>query len=191
MPREEAEELRAEEIGTDGTRSVGPPPRRDAARGGWRKSPASAANWRPCAAKRRPKNDPTREPSRTIVKTHIGINGAAGRMGQRLVHLAHEDPDLPLVAALESPATRGSARTSARCAASARSACPSATTSPLGAARRSVIDFSVPEGTMALLPACVERKHPARRRHDRLHAGAAGARSRRRPTRSPSSWPRT
>ena len=36
------------------------------------------------------------------MKTHIGINGAAGRMGQRLVCLAREDNELALVAALES-----------------------------------------------------------------------------------------
>ena len=34
--------------------------------------------------------------------TVIGINGAAGRMGQRLVYLAREDGDLSLGAALAS-----------------------------------------------------------------------------------------
>ena len=37
------------------------------------------------------------------MKTLIAINGAAGRMGQRLVHLTHEDPALSLVGALEAP----------------------------------------------------------------------------------------
>ena len=36
------------------------------------------------------------------MKTRIGINGAAGRMGQRLVILAQEDPGLEVVAALDS-----------------------------------------------------------------------------------------
>src|SRR5687767_3340125 len=38
-----------------------------------------------------------------VVKIHIAINGAAGRMGQRLVHLSREDKELHLVAALEAP----------------------------------------------------------------------------------------
>ena len=37
------------------------------------------------------------------MKTVLGINGACGRMGQRLVHLAHEDPALAVGAALEAP----------------------------------------------------------------------------------------
>jgi 4-hydroxy-tetrahydrodipicolinate reductase len=37
------------------------------------------------------------------MKTLIGINGAAGRMGQRLVCLAREDGELTLAAALEHP----------------------------------------------------------------------------------------
>ena len=37
------------------------------------------------------------------MKTLMGINGAAGRMGQRLVHLAAADAELSLVAALEAP----------------------------------------------------------------------------------------
>ena len=37
------------------------------------------------------------------MSTIIGINGAAGRMGQRLIHLAGEDRDLTLGAALEAP----------------------------------------------------------------------------------------
>ncbi|HVK19716.1 MAG TPA: 4-hydroxy-tetrahydrodipicolinate reductase, partial [Fimbriiglobus sp.] len=38
------------------------------------------------------------------MKTPIAINGACGRMGQRLVALAHEDKALHLVAAVDSPA---------------------------------------------------------------------------------------
>ena len=37
------------------------------------------------------------------MRTPIAINGACGRMGQRLVALAHEDPHLHLVAAVDSP----------------------------------------------------------------------------------------
>jgi 4-hydroxy-tetrahydrodipicolinate reductase len=37
------------------------------------------------------------------MKTHIAINGACGRMGQRLVALSREDPELKLVAAVDWP----------------------------------------------------------------------------------------
>ena len=37
------------------------------------------------------------------MKTIIGVNGACGRMGQRIVQLAHEDKELALGAALEAP----------------------------------------------------------------------------------------
>ena len=37
------------------------------------------------------------------MKTTIAITGACGRMGQRIVQLAHEDKDLHIAAALESP----------------------------------------------------------------------------------------
>lgn len=35
--------------------------------------------------------------------TTLGINGAAGRMGQRLLALAREDPEFSIGAALEAP----------------------------------------------------------------------------------------
>jgi len=35
------------------------------------------------------------------MRTIVGVNGAAGRMGQRLIHLIGEDNDLALGAALE------------------------------------------------------------------------------------------
>ena len=37
------------------------------------------------------------------MKTHIAVNGACGRMGQRIVQLAHEDKELVVSAALEMP----------------------------------------------------------------------------------------
>ena len=37
------------------------------------------------------------------MKTAIGVNGACGRMGQRIVELAFNDKDLQLVAAMETP----------------------------------------------------------------------------------------
>ena len=58
------------------------------------------------------------------MKTHIGINGACGRMGQRIVQLAHEDTELVIGAALESPShPRAGPRRRRGLRASASSAC--------------------------------------------------------------------
>ena len=94
------------------------------------------------------------------MKTTIGINGACGRMGQRLVCLAREDPTLALGAALEVPSHPQQGRDIGEVCG----------VGPLGAAVRHgitpelrlevVIDFSVPEGTMALLPQCVAHRIP-------------------------------
>jgi 4-hydroxy-tetrahydrodipicolinate reductase len=94
------------------------------------------------------------------MKTIIAINGAAGRMGQRLVHLTCEDPGLALGAALEAPTHPRQGQDIGELAG----------LGPLGVRIRSdlphdqridvVIDFSMPEGTMAVLPLCVERRIP-------------------------------
>jgi 4-hydroxy-tetrahydrodipicolinate reductase len=94
------------------------------------------------------------------MKTHIAINGAAGRMGQRLVHLASEDPNLVLAAAIDSSTCPhlgkdigelcglGSLGVSLRDAVSV--------TDRLDV----LIDFSTPEGTLAVLPVCMDRRIP-------------------------------
>jgi 4-hydroxy-tetrahydrodipicolinate reductase len=94
------------------------------------------------------------------MKTHIGINGAAGRMGQRLVCLAREDVELTVTAALES----------AKHPAAGRDVGEVCGLGPIGVAVRPdvplnerldvMIDFSAPEGTMLVLPVCVERRIP-------------------------------
>jgi len=77
------------------------------------------------------------------MKTHIAIHGAAGRMGQRLVALTREDPELTLAAAVD------------------RVAGPGITTEiPLSALVHCVIDFSSPDGVLAILKTCVDRKLP-------------------------------
>ncbi len=43
-------------------------------------------------------------------KLSVGIHGASGRMGRRLIQLIAEDPDLKLGAALEAKAIRISAK---------------------------------------------------------------------------------
>jgi len=89
----------------------------------------------------------------------IGVNGACGRMGQRIVQLAHEE-GLGIGAALDATGhpQRGQ---------DIGEVCGVGT---LGVLVRSelpadqrldvLIDFSSPEGTMAVLPACVELRVP-------------------------------
>ena len=94
------------------------------------------------------------------MKTHIGINGAAGRMGQRLVHLSREDPDLALVLALESARHPRLDQDIGDLCGLGPLGLPVRADIPLGSKVEAIIDFSAPEGTMTLLPTCVERKIP-------------------------------
>jgi 4-hydroxy-tetrahydrodipicolinate reductase len=88
----------------------------------------------------------------------IGINGAAGRMGQRLVALAQLDDELTIAAAIEH-AAHPQLGTDAGVVAGA---------GPIGVALASslpagldvVIDFSVPAATEAILDACLAKKIP-------------------------------
>ncbi len=88
----------------------------------------------------------------------IGIHGAAGRMGQRLVTLAADDPDLQVVAALEQ-ATHPQLGVDAGVVAGVGSIGV-----PLGAGLPEkvdvVIDFSVPQATEAILATCLLNKVP-------------------------------
>jgi 4-hydroxy-tetrahydrodipicolinate reductase len=94
------------------------------------------------------------------MKTFLGINGACGRMGQRLVTLAHEDPELTLAAALEAPGHPQQGHDVGDVCGLGK----------LGVAVRSglaleerlnvLVDFSQPEGTMAVLPLCLQRRIP-------------------------------
>jgi 4-hydroxy-tetrahydrodipicolinate reductase len=94
------------------------------------------------------------------VKTRIAINGAAGRMGQRLVCLAHEDPQLHLVAGLEAPGHPGLGRDIGEVAGVGALGIILQDQLPLALDLDVVIDFSSPAGTMAVLPKCVERRIP-------------------------------
>jgi 4-hydroxy-tetrahydrodipicolinate reductase len=90
------------------------------------------------------------------MKIALGINGACGRMGQRLIHLAREDPALALKAALEDPSHPQQGR-------DIGTVCG---LGPIGVMVRSdltpdlrldvLVDFSLPEGTQAALRRCVE-----------------------------------
>jgi 4-hydroxy-tetrahydrodipicolinate reductase len=88
----------------------------------------------------------------------IAINGAAGRMGQRLVALAHADPNLEVVAALESdhhPQLGSDAGVAAGIG-----PIGIVLASTLSTSVDAMIDFSTPAGTDAVLSACQSRKIP-------------------------------
>ena len=94
------------------------------------------------------------------MKTHIAINGACGRMGQRLVALAAEDSSLQVVATVDSPKHPHAGRDAGELAGIGSLGVPVTGEIPLSARVDCVIDFSVPAGTMTILKACVDRKLP-------------------------------
>jgi 4-hydroxy-tetrahydrodipicolinate reductase len=83
--------------------------------------------------------------ARTI---RLAINGAAGRMGQRLIDLAGQDSRFKIVCAIENPGH----------ALVGKSVGPVKCTDKLTGDVDVVIDFSLPEGTQAILPAAVEAR---------------------------------
>ncbi len=86
----------------------------------------------------------------------LGINGAAGRMGQLLVALGHVDHELKLVAALESSGYPKLGTDAGVIAGVGPIGVPLATqvSAPLDV----IIDFSVPEAVATVLATCLERK---------------------------------
>src|SRR5262245_50809190 len=94
------------------------------------------------------------------MKTHIAINGACGRMGQRIVALAREDHELAIVAAVDFAGHPNQGRDAGELAGIGTLGVPVTPELPLSARPDVVIDFSTPEGTMAIVKACEGRKIP-------------------------------
>jgi 4-hydroxy-tetrahydrodipicolinate reductase len=94
------------------------------------------------------------------MKTHIAINGACGRMGQRLVALAKDDPELAVTAAVDSPRHPLHGKDAGDVAGVGAINVPITGELPLSTRVDCVIDFSAPQGTMAILPTCVGRRVP-------------------------------
>lgn len=88
----------------------------------------------------------------------VAVNGAAGRMGQRIVALAHADPGLELVAALESPASARLGQDAGELAGVGRIGV--AVSTQLEVRPDVVIDFSSPEGLVHVAAVCCERQIP-------------------------------
>jgi 4-hydroxy-tetrahydrodipicolinate reductase len=94
------------------------------------------------------------------VKTIIGVNGACGRMGQKIVQLAHEDNDLVIGAALEAPGHPQLGRDIGELCGIGHLGVPVSSALPVGHLLNVIIDFSMPAGTMAVLAMCLERRLP-------------------------------
>ena len=94
------------------------------------------------------------------MKTHIAINGAGGRMGQRLVALAKEDPALQVVAAIDAATSPVQGRDAGELAGIGHLGVAVSYDLPASLRVDCVIDFSAPEGTMAILPICETRQIP-------------------------------
>lgn len=85
----------------------------------------------------------------------VGIHGAGGRMGQRLIQLIADDPALVLAAALDREGHPGLGKDAGTLAGIGASGVP-LSADPVAAARSVavMIDFSTPEALIALAPAC-------------------------------------
>jgi 4-hydroxy-tetrahydrodipicolinate reductase len=94
------------------------------------------------------------------MKTTIAINGACGRMGQRLVALAAEDATLHVIAAVDYAKHPKIGHDAGEVAGIAKIGVPITAEIPLSTRVDCVIDFSVPSGTMNILKVCADRKLP-------------------------------
>jgi 4-hydroxy-tetrahydrodipicolinate reductase len=91
-------------------------------------------------------------------KFKLGINGAGGRMGQRIVALAHADPLLAVAGAYEAPQSPHVGKDAGELAGVGKIGVP--VQSSVGAHVDVVIDFSTPAGAAAIAKTCAERQIP-------------------------------
>jgi 4-hydroxy-tetrahydrodipicolinate reductase len=94
------------------------------------------------------------------MKTIIGVNGACGRMGQRIVQLACEDKDLAVGAALEAASHSCQGRDIGEIAGLGQLGVAVTSALPLDRQLDVVIDFSLPAGTLAAVRLCLQRHIP-------------------------------
>ncbi len=94
------------------------------------------------------------------MKTKLGINGACGRMGKRIVQLAHEDPDFAIVAAVDNAGHPDHGVDIGAASGIGSLGVVVTADVPLSAHLDVMIDFSLPEGTMSILKTCIDRKIP-------------------------------
>ena len=92
--------------------------------------------------------------------TSLAIFGATGRMGRRLVALAHADPELTVVAAIASPGGKHLGTDAGELAGIGPIGIPITVVLDASVLVDCAIDFSTPAGTAAAVKACVARKIP-------------------------------
>ncbi|MFO1096414.1 MAG: 4-hydroxy-tetrahydrodipicolinate reductase [Planctomycetaceae bacterium] len=92
------------------------------------------------------------------MKISVGVNGAAGRMGQRIVALVHADPGLQLKAALERPDSPHLGRDAGDIAGVGHLGITIG--AELVGRVDVVIDFSMPAGLVQIAETCAERQIP-------------------------------
>ena len=88
----------------------------------------------------------------------VAVHGAAGRMGQRVVALAHADPQLALFSAIDSAASPRIGQDAGEIAGVGRVGVP--IVAELGPHPEVVIDFSSPEGAVLIAEDCSRRQIP-------------------------------
>jgi len=88
----------------------------------------------------------------------VAVNGAAGRMGRRVVALANQDPELTVVAAVEAASSPAVGQDAGELAGVGKLGVP--VRSELTGDVDVVIDFSKPEGAVAIAEVCRQRKIP-------------------------------
>ena len=93
-----------------------------------------------------------------MTKTRVAINGAAGRMGRRLIALGSADPELQIVAALECAGHPELGRDAGPLAGVPALGVP--LTATLDAGADVLIDFSLPVGADAATALCLQRGLP-------------------------------
>jgi 4-hydroxy-tetrahydrodipicolinate reductase len=94
------------------------------------------------------------------MKTIIAVNGACGRMGQRIVQLAREDRELSVAVALEMAGHPQQGRDIGEVTGIGALGVYVSSLLPLEQRIDVMIDFSTPEGTLSVLPMCLDRKIP-------------------------------
>jgi 4-hydroxy-tetrahydrodipicolinate reductase len=94
------------------------------------------------------------------MKTRIAINGACGRMGQRLVALAQEDADLQVAAAIDWERHPRQGHDAGEIAGVGNIGVKVTPALALDVTPDVLIDFSMPEATIAALKVCEARKIP-------------------------------
>ena len=95
---------------------------------------------------------------RCAVKIKVGVNGATGRMGTRIVQLVHDDPELCVAAAIEYADHPKLGSDVGELCGLGKVGVPLA--GELGGHVDVVIDFSTPAGALSIAPQCVIHQIP-------------------------------